>query len=798
MKRVTILFALIALFCSQVINAQLRRPISPEQPMWIIHVDTWNTADPERIIEMVPEDIRPYVVFNLSLSATDAVCCNGPDVCDAWMRACAAKRVWAMIQPASGSHSRFSDTEFSEYERYFKQYPNFIGWNFAEQFWGFGDTGQPTFEQRLNTFAHILDYCQEYGGYLVVSFTQAYFSAHMMPIAYMRNAALRKRLTAHPENFICCEKYTMANDFYDIESNCLGAYLGGYAGQLGIRFDACGWTASDGNKDPFVKATSTTCIMEHVMLNGMTVIDGPETIPVECSREVSTSTVGGYTRRNWDWFPHFVNCNIDEFRKLLDGTVRIQSREEVIKRTKVAIINNGGTHVEANGPIDVHTPEALYDGLYRFDCDNWGRGTNPHKRPLEQRWWMKRTGRYPAPAQCYSLVDSLAKTMQVQVKYANYQSRWGNVDKKVAEFNTLFPEEYTGDIFAAHVDNTWMTYNPYQYDDVLDESTNTRTITTSTQRASGVIPFLYNTCDSVRLDYAPYSMGVMKETVDGVSFYLSNYRNSKSGSSFTEKPNVTDTIRIYGISEEPTVEWKDRGKHRKSTVAQTFADGVLTLTVKHNGPLDVYISCQGKATDRLSCDGLPVANVTAPALPPLYTDTLEYEAECMDYKSITANRPNGYYHGHARYMGQGFVEFGTNSAASLRDTISVPSAGQAKMRLRYQAPNGDAAVRIKIGTTTQTVALSSCDTWKEVEFSADLAEGRNVVTILAATSNRKNLFLDCLKIYDYQTETTAIRSIDNGQCSMINGQWFDLQGRKVSNPTQEGIYIKNGKKVFVK
>ena len=797
MKRLIILFAFIALFCSQVINAQLRRPISPEQPMWIIHVDTWNTADPERIIEMVPEDIRPYVVFNLSLSATDATCCNGPDVCDSWMKACAAKRVWAMIQPASGSHSRFSDTEFSEYERYFKQYPNFLGWNFAEQFWGFGDAGQPTFEQRLNTFVHILDYCQQYGGYLVVSFTQAYFSAHMMPIAYMRNAALRKRLTEHPENFICCEKYTMANDFYDIESNCLGAYLGGYAGQLGIRFDACGWTASDGKKDPFVKATSTTCIMEHVMLNGMTVIDGPETIPVECSHEVSTSkTKDGYTRRNWEWFPHFVNCNIDEFRKLLDGTVRIQSREEVIKRTKVAIINNGNTHVEANGPIDVHTPEALYDGLYRQECDNWGRGTNPHKRPLEQRWWMKKTGRYPAPAQCYALVDDLAKTMQVQVKYANYQSRWGNVDKKVAEFNTLFPEEYAGDIFAAHVDNTWMTYNPYQYDDVLDQETNTRTITTSTQRASGVIPFLYNTCESVYLNYAPYSMGVMKETTGGVSFYLSNYRNSTSGNTFTEKANVADTIRIYGICQEPTVEWTDRASHRKSTLTQTFADGVLTLVVKHNGPLDVNIYCQGTATERLSCGNLPIANVTAPALPPLYTDTLEYEAECMDYKSITANRTNGYYHGHARYMGQGFVEFGTNSAAALRDTISVIASGTAKMKLRYQAPNGDASVRIKIGQSTQTITLPSCSTWKEVELDAELVEGHNVVTILAATSNRKNVFLDCLKVFGYQTEATGIH--ETIRPSISEASYYDLQGRKVTAPTQRGIYIKNGKKVFVK
>lgn len=798
MKRLFFLMTLfICLLAASQAAVPLRRPISPEQPMWIIHIDTWNTADPERIIEMVPEDIRPYVVFNLSLSATDATCVNGPDVCDSWMKACAAKRVWAMIQPASGSHSRFSDTEFSEYERYFKEYPNFIGWNFAEQFWGFGDTGQPTFEQRLNTFAHILDYCQQYGGYLVVSFTQAYFSAHMMPIAYMRNAALRKRLTEHPENFICCEKYTMSTDFFDIESNCLGAFLGGYAGNLGIRFDACGWSTTDGDKDPFVKAVSATTIMEHVMLNGMTVIDGPETIPVECSRETATTvTADGYTRRNWGWFPHFVNCNIDGFRKLLDGTVRIPTREEVIKRTKVAIINTGATYVEANGPVSYHTPESLYDGLYRRECDNWGRGTNPHKRPLEQRWWMKSTGRYPAPAQCYALVDSLAKTMQVKVNYSSYPLRWGNVDKKVKEFNELFPEEYKGDIFAAHIDNVWMTYNPYQYIDVLNAETNERTLTTATSRASGVIPLLYNTADSVYLSYAAYSMGVMKEFGDGVTFYLSNYRNSKSGNSFTEKSNEVDTIRIFGVSNNPTVNWVDRAKHRKSTVEQTIEEGVLTLVVKHNGPLDITVDCRGTATERLSSDDVPAAVVTPPALPPLYTDTLQYEAECMDYKSITANRANGYYFGHERYMGQGFVEFGTNSAAALRDTISVIAGGRAKMKLRYQSPNGDAMVRVRVGQAVQTVSLPSCTIWQEVEFDVELVENRNMVTILAAAANRKNVFLDCIKVFDYQTEATGITA--PSWSATAGESYYDLQGRRIAVPTQRGFYIRNGKKIMIR
>lgn len=46
----------------------MRRPCSPDNPMLIVHIDTWNYADPEKIIALIPEDIKPYVVFNISMS----------------------------------------------------------------------------------------------------------------------------------------------------------------------------------------------------------------------------------------------------------------------------------------------------------------------------------------------------------------------------------------------------------------------------------------------------------------------------------------------------------------------------------------------------------------------------------------------------------------------------------------------------------------------------------------------------------------------------------------------------------
>ena len=47
--------------------------------------------------------------------------------------------------------------------------------------------------------------------------------------------------------------------------------------------------------------------------------------------------------------------------------------------------------------------------------------------------------------------------------------------------------------------------------------------------------------------------------------------------------------------------------------------------------------------------------------------------------------------------------------------------------------------------------------------------------------------------------TTGIEAIHNAQSTMHNNQWYTLDGRRLdSKPTRSGIYIVNGKKVFIK
>ena len=68
MKKAIILLTLALTFAAQMLNAQERRPVDSQHPLWFIHCDVWYKADPQKIIDLIPEDVRPYICLNLSLS----------------------------------------------------------------------------------------------------------------------------------------------------------------------------------------------------------------------------------------------------------------------------------------------------------------------------------------------------------------------------------------------------------------------------------------------------------------------------------------------------------------------------------------------------------------------------------------------------------------------------------------------------------------------------------------------------------------------------------------------------------
>ena len=200
---------------------------------------------------------------------------DGYECAKSWIKTCADKGVWTMIQPASGGQCHFpdydsngniinfpnkgqfvandgNDLENSVFAEFFRDYPNFIGYNYCEQFWGFASQDFPiTYQQRYQHFAKLLELCNKYGGYLNISVCENQWGTALNPIGLLKQVPeWNQACCKYSENLILEEKYTQHSYIADIESEVYGAYIAGYCGNYGVRWDDTGWSDDPWSENP--------------------------------------------------------------------------------------------------------------------------------------------------------------------------------------------------------------------------------------------------------------------------------------------------------------------------------------------------------------------------------------------------------------------------------------------------------------------------------------------------------------------------------------------------------------------
>ena len=919
------------------VNAQeaapSRRPISNVSPTWLIHIDVWVQADPMKVIDLIPEDIRPYVIFNLSLSVSDLGTgpygknTTTPTILESWLRACAERGVWATVQPASGYDCNlpYTHSENDIYERYYQDYPNFLGYNFAEQCWGFGN--ESNIDQRMKLLADLIQLGAKYGGYLFVSHTQTITSPNVNALAFLkRNPDFNYWAKRYKDNYITLEKQTTSRGFYDIESTSLGAYLSGYCGNYGTRFDDCGWSYLDCRaQHPFPEALGGMMIAEHFLLTGVTVQDGPEltwvNAVVKDGTEISTD---GYSSKKFKTADNFINHNVDLFRKQLDGTFRIPSKEEVIARTKVAYVNDVG----AGSNLNRYASEpSLFTGLYAVDGEH-----------SENRMWTKSSGRYPTIPSIFREGSYETGGFQKVVKKSGYSTLWPSIAAKKADLDALFPEEYTGNIFAGRIYNTWMTYNPY-----MGRYIDANNYEVKNSPTSGSIPFQYNTCEKMELSHSNYGYAVIKEFADHLDVYANNFCSQQSS---PDVPLMRNTqIKIYGSTQKPTYTYDFRVKNPSSSpttgiesttlldfestnindtypmtgngqsqvvadptgvsgkalhvfgpanqsfptftirlsagktlgdyqtlkmdfngtnetgrygqgmrmsvnnkplvnfdspatfgcpngswgrglialpiaklnlseeekslteftltigsatgsgdyyidnivlereveitpVTDSWDNGVFTLTINHNSPIDISIYCSGNATNR-STDYPAAPTIVEPEAPKVYTGARQHEFEDFEYKNIANSSAGSKTNELTDYTGMSYSSFGRNTAAAMRKEIHVPAAGKYKLKVRYQAPSGDAGtINLLVNNQeTEVLSFSNTPSWKVVETNIDLHAGSNRIEFKAnAVTN--TLYLDNI-IVEADGTTAIPKVVGDENITVVSQEYYDMMGRRI-------------------
>ena len=707
------------------LSAQQRRPIDNENPLWLIHVDVWNKADPQKIIDLIPDDIKPYVCLNLSLSCqydTEKDVYKMPQnairTYKSWATVCQHNNMWFTCQPASGGHTHIQDDDLEIFEYFYKRYPNFLGWNYCEQFWGFdepNDESSSSQADRLALFAKLVPMAHQYGGFLTISFCGNIWSHGLNPMGMMkRNKDLLKACRDYPEACLWLYKYTTSSCFYNNESVTIGPFISGLATNYGVRYDNCGWNGAldailgenHGKKYPTAAGIGT--VMEQTCVNGGAVWDGPELIWTEDFQNLNNSTVDGYTRRNWGTFNSFKGGWIDMFRKIIDGTMRIPSRKEVVENTKIVVVNDiNNTDYEQS----YAAWGSLYDGLYKQD-DPFNKGNGQW---MDNYCYFKKTGRYAAIPIVISMYDSVAKAVPVQVKKSAYQSRWGTQNAKVSDFNTQYPKVSEGDLYVSRRGNQLITYTPYTY-------------LNSKKKASAEIPLLYNRCDTLELIYNKLSSGTIREYKDSIVFYLNNYRSDSTAMQI-------DQIIVRGAKVEPTFGVKKRNLTNVTATSNwDEATGVFTLNLKHMGGVDLVIRTsgtdepEGKLTDAAAITALGI-----PQQPGEYKGEIIIEAEDMDYKNIKScvTDPYGWYPSVRGHAGNGFMDMGTNTSGSLRHQLNCKNAGKHALTVRYTSPSKAGNISITVNGTKHTVKCEQTATneWRKVSINTTLKEGKNNLII---------------------------------------------------------------------
>ena len=768
------LMLLLLLGAWQSVSAQERRPVDSQHPLWLIHVDVWNTADPQKIIDLIPDDVKPYVCMNLSLSCsydTEKNVYKMPRSAvrtyRSWASVCQHNGLWFTCQPASGGHTHIQDDDLETFEYFFKTYPNFLGWNYAEQFWGFdesNDESSSSQSSRIALFAKLVPMHHKYGGFLTVSFCGNIWSHPLNPIGMMkRNKDLMQACKDYPEAILWLFKYTTSSCWYNNESVTFGPFVSGLAKNYGVRYDNCGWNGAldailgenHGKKYPGAAGLGT--VMEQTCVNGGAVWDGPELIWTEDFQNLSNTSDGSYTRRNWGTFGNFQGVWLDMFRKVVDGTMYIPTRQEVVGNIKIAIKND----VSSGSDEDKYaTWGDLYDGLYK-QTDPFNRGNGQW---MNNFCYMKKTGRYGTIPMVTGFYDETANAIPVKVNKSARSSRWGTQAKKVADFNEQYPEVSEGDLYVNRYRNQLVTYTPYTY-------------LNSKLTASAAIPLKYNTCDSLKLTWNKLSAGYIREYADSILFYLNNYRSDTT----TQR---IDKIIVTGCKEKPTY---SLSKHKDATTGKVLTNwkeetGTYTLSIYHFGGIDLVLHCSGQAVDRLS-DVLPADALPMPKQPLAFRGPVVIEAEDMDYKSIKGlSLTNaGYYYPEMKdFAGNGYVEMGTNTAGALRHYLTLQEGGDYDIYVRYCDTGKSGTMTAKVNTPTAipvAIEPTAVNEWRKARFSATLKEGKNtfiltntdgismkidqIVYVPAGTSAEK--FQVCVRAADHGTVVAAADSVAEGQ-----------------------------------
>ncbi|CAI6039882.1 glycoside hydrolase family 98 domain-containing protein [Cohnella sp. JJ-181] len=551
-------------------DAPLRRPISNTNPVFMLTVaNNQPQSTVQNIFNSVPSDLRPYVVLSLYYEPIADTAAR--TWIDAQLTICDQLGIKANAQVGNGWTGSSVDLAFVE--SLYQNHPSFVGPLFAEQH-----------GTNYGNLASMINLSADYGGYL---FNIEYTNGGNGMLSAHSSASMLAAMRAHPDNYVPIAKQTTNSRYHETEAIANGLWTSGLAGNWGVNPDSWTWweTGRAGLYQPEpgprgangYKAVVTYPEAQLSMVMLQSAASG-STVFANFEHYTYTSFHDGSTT------PAFQKEIIPTMRKIISDGL-IPSRAQVRSKIKVAWLSD-------NDQIN----DNYYANLY-------ADGTN--------RDWLRTTGRY------YIVPLLIGGTNATERSYfpdvlstSQYASQFPTAADKLSYFNARYPADATGDAMAQNfLNDKWFIENNL-------ENTN--------QAQSAVLYPRVNTVDTVKLTMPPQTYAVLKEQSGTLNFRIGNYNAKKDAvwtqgnwsnsdfqnwvkTSYQPAPDESDlrttTIQVNGHTgaSKPVVSIVGYNGYTGYTSTENWnaASKIYTLSITHNGAVDVTIQAAGSNTAHL-------------------------------------------------------------------------------------------------------------------------------------------------------------------------------------------------------
>lgn len=556
------------------VQGPLRLTVSHARPLFIFNIYGTNPDAVAWLAQNLPADIRGYWAIQFVGLKKDAP--ENRANMERNLDAAQAAGIPAFIQVEDcDSHN---DVPTAYFDELFERYSYLVGLSVAE----FSAANTSFIGMDLDHIAAVkryIDTVVPHGGIFLWQ-DMGYEGLHPFMIAGSV-PSLYQKIEANKDYVILMDKHNGRSKRFVTQAAALGFYASGLISNWGVNCEDWIWWEAGYNRlfSPLAGITRSAPAWKAVFtypdaLFGIewliAAAGGASVFSLECPYH------GFAVPEQGQFTPAWYNVILPLTRQLISNGL-IPSREEVKARIKVAY------HAENVNPLEING-DGLFRGLYGPE--------------LASLWeWLPSTGRYyflPILPRLAS-AEVLKSYPHVITTTAYARDFLYRPAAKQAYFNALYPPLGTGDAWFMNIGKNWYIANPNE----------NRDITTTF-----CFPLATDPARTLGGSISAHTFAIVREEPGTVAIHLSNYRIDsdkdvwESGladfNPSTYLPHylnhpTDDALRQSVITlstdQAPTIEITGTNGYTWTSV---ITDGVCTITIMHNGPVDLKIGgCPG-------------------------------------------------------------------------------------------------------------------------------------------------------------------------------------------------------------